>query len=145
MRLCENDDCVIMRLLRNGEIDGMRQCYRKRQNLDENSSILEFLERHYCLYFTMSYNSLFSVVIRLIIFATSKYYDFIRINTYKCTSSQYIYLIRREWWNSRRGNKCKAIYNMLVTYPYRFSAGGCLSNCYNVFLLIEYILELIFL
>ena len=29
MRLCENEDCVIMRVLRNVEVDGMRQCYRK--------------------------------------------------------------------------------------------------------------------
>ena len=29
MRLCENEDCVIMRLLRNIEVDGMLQCYRK--------------------------------------------------------------------------------------------------------------------
>ena len=29
MRLCENEDCVIIRLSRNGEVDGMRQCYRK--------------------------------------------------------------------------------------------------------------------
>ena len=29
MRLCENEDCVIMRLLQNGEVDGMRQCYGK--------------------------------------------------------------------------------------------------------------------
>ena len=30
MRLCENEDGVIMRLLRNGEVDGMRrQCYKK--------------------------------------------------------------------------------------------------------------------
>ena len=29
MRLWEHEDCVIMRLLRNREVDGMRQCYRK--------------------------------------------------------------------------------------------------------------------
>ena len=29
MRQCSNGECVIMRLLRNGEVDGMHQCYRK--------------------------------------------------------------------------------------------------------------------
>ena len=29
MRLCENEDCVIMRLLRNREVDGMCQCHGK--------------------------------------------------------------------------------------------------------------------
>ena len=29
MQLSENEDYVIMRLLRNREVDGMRQCYRK--------------------------------------------------------------------------------------------------------------------
>ena len=28
MRQCEIGECVIMRLLRNGEVDGMRQCYK---------------------------------------------------------------------------------------------------------------------
>ena len=29
MRLCENEDCVIMRLWQDGEVDGMRQCNEK--------------------------------------------------------------------------------------------------------------------
>ena len=29
MRHCSNGHCVIMRLLRNGDVDGMRKCYRK--------------------------------------------------------------------------------------------------------------------
>ena len=29
MRLCENEDCVVIRHLRNREVDRMRQCYGK--------------------------------------------------------------------------------------------------------------------
>ena len=32
---CENEDGVMMRLLRNGEVDGIRQCHGKSFNVNE--------------------------------------------------------------------------------------------------------------
>ena len=35
MRHCSFGDCVKMRLLRNGEVDRIRQCYRRSLNLQD--------------------------------------------------------------------------------------------------------------